>query len=143
MRLTRPYIPLGVKLEVAARQLLERGLTSHLVTMAVSSWGHDRKLTWMLRQLFGDEPVHLDHDPPLWQRERKPDGTYEPDANDPKYLIWRTKEEHRLKTYVRGDGAQLSDAGQRRKMLRRLRPKRRYNWPSRKLVSRNDLRRRP
>jgi hypothetical protein len=76
---------------------------------------------------------HLDHDPPLNLRDRTKDGGYLPEANDPDWLIWRTAEDHWLKTYVRGDGAQLSDAGKRRKELKRkrkaTRPKRK--WPSR------------
>jgi hypothetical protein len=57
-------------------------------------------------------------------------------------LIYRTKEDHRLKTLVRGDGAQLSDAAIARKRKRKerkaTRPK--YNWPSRPLQSRSSFR---
>ena len=42
--------------------------------------------------------AELDHDPALGLRERTPDGGYIPDANDPRYLVWRTGEAHRKKT---------------------------------------------
>ena len=90
----------------------------------------------MLGRMFGDQKVHLDHDPPLMLRHiiDAEKGIYDPAANNPRYLVYRTEEEHRLKTYVRGDGAQLSDAGKRRKEIRRLRklgPPRYGRWPPR------------
>ena|SRR5215475_1972261 len=94
------------------------------------------QLTVALRQLFKGASCHLDHEPALMLRERRSDGGYIPDACDPEYLIWRTVEDHRIKTYVRGDGAQLPDAGKRRKEIRRQQkanPKRwKRQWPKRK-----------
>jgi hypothetical protein len=60
------------------------------------------------------EALHLDHDPPLGAREKVFNSAgehvgYEPDANDPEHLIYRTATAHRFKTNVRGDGAQHPD----------------------------------
>ena len=66
----RPHIGLRLKLEVALRQL-----------------GLDPKT------------CQLDHDPALARRLRNEDGTYFPDANDPKYLVWLDPETHKLKTF--------------------------------------------
>jgi hypothetical protein len=144
MRLPRPRIPIDVKLAVADRQLRERNTVALfavelIVTTEMGSANprppsRTAQLANMLRTLFGTEPVHLDHDPPLMLRMFNVNrGTYVPDANDPNYLCWRTKENHRVKTFIRGDGAQLSDAGKRRKEIRKrkkaTRPKRK--WPSR------------
>jgi hypothetical protein len=81
------------------------------------------QLDFLLTCKFGEERYHLDHDPPLCLREivDAERGIYVPAADDPEYLIYRTGEEHRIKTFVRGDGAQLSDAGKRRKEIRRKR----------------------
>lgn len=103
MKLVRPYIPLSVRLEVA------------------------------LRQLFGDEPFHLDHDPALCNRTigYGPNGEvyYEPAANDPDFLIYRNAESHRVKTFIKGEGARRSDMGQRRylkRVIARRNPKPRF-----------------
>ena len=97
-----------------------------------------------LAALFGDQLVHLDHDPPLMLRVRTKNGGYLPDANDPDYLVWRTADDHRIKTFVKGDGAQLSDAGKRRKEIKRRKKATRlkWQWPKRKLQSR-PMRRSP
>jgi hypothetical protein len=146
MRLPRPRIPIDVKLAVADRQLRERNTVAlFAVDVVVARRREDppprppsraAQLKHMLHTLFGDAPFHLDHDPMLALRQFNVNrGTYVPDANDPNYLVYRTKEGHRLKTYVRGDGAQLSDAGKLRKEIRKrkkaTRPKRK--WPSRPL----------
>ncbi len=90
MRLPRPHIPNSVRLQVA------------------------------LRQLFGDgASAELDHTPALAQRKFNPrSGKYTPDANDPAYLVYRLRDDHRTKTYVRGDGAQRSDVSQQRYLKR-------------------------
>lgn len=135
MRLVRPHVPVRVRVAVAARQLAERGTAFAFAEDLTAS----ERLVLLLWLLFQDEPRHLDHDPPLMLRPFDEEtGLYTPDANDPDHLVYRTKEDHRLKTLVRGDGAQLSDAGKRRKEIRRerkaARPKRR--WPrGRKLRS--------
>jgi hypothetical protein len=136
VRLPRPHIPVPVRLEVAARQLVERGIP---ITLAADFTKRER-LALMLWLLFKDEPRHLDHDPPLMLRQYdEASGRYTPDANHPDYLVYRSKTDHRVKTYVRGDGAQLSDAGKRRKEIRRRRKASRpkWRWPKgRKLRSR-------
>ena len=133
MRLPRPHIRIDVKIAVADRQLRERGIVALFPSETGKRPNKARMLLNMLRTLLGDPPWHLDHEPPLMLRDRTRLGGYLPDANDPDWLIWRTEEDHRLKTFVRGDGAQLSDAGKRRKAIRKrkkaTRPKRK--WPSR------------
>jgi hypothetical protein len=131
MKLVRPYIPLGVRLEVIARQLQLRGQLYDVMWVEIIP-NRSTRLAYMLSRMFGAQKVHLDHDPPLCLRYFDPEtGLYEPDANDPNHLVYRTEEEHRVKTYMRGDGAQLSDAGKRRKEIRRRRKEtpRPSRWP--------------
>jgi hypothetical protein len=115
----------------------QRGLTEDLLRISALPKVNGVKLELMLIRMFGTTRVHLDHDPPLMLRRRTRNGGYKPDANDPEHLIYRTAEEHFIKTWMRGDGAQLSDAGKRRKELRRQRkldPRRRKRkWPKRNL----------
>ena len=127
MPLPRPHIPIGVRVEVAAQQL---SVANPPLTLALSVFSEaynpsgEVLLYIILAALFNREchRVHLDHDPPLMLREFNPrTGKYKPDANDPRYLVYRTAEEHRIKTFVHGDGAQLSDAGKRRKEIKRQR----------------------
>jgi hypothetical protein len=114
-RLKRPYIPLKVRIAAAERQADTRVIMRKILPPR-------KYLLWLLNILFGAQQLHLDHDPPLMLRDfNKRTGKYTPDANDPEYLVWRTAAEHRIKTYVRGDGAQLSDAGKRRKEIKRRR----------------------
>lgn len=131
MRIPRPYIPIGVKVTVAKRQARAAGCS--IDWNALEKLCGDDQLRVLLNVLFPDIVCHLDHDPPLMLRDRTKHGDYLPDANDPDWMIWRSKDGHRLKTYVRGDGAQLSDAAKRRKEINRKRkatkPKRK--WPSR------------
>lgn len=135
MRLPRPYIPMEVRLQVALRQAYQAGYCSAGFSFPVSI---QFQLQNALLFLFGDEQAHLDHDPALQNRERYADKTgihYIPDANDPNYLIYRTAQDHKIKTLVRGDGAQHSDAALARKNKRIARnrdPKRRKRkWPTR------------
>lgn len=119
-RVYRPYIPLAVRVQVAARQLRDDGWASF--GGKVPLWLDDYTLSdkyrlhVLLNHLFGIQPVHLDHDPALvnrrWNNRTK---DYEPRANDPAHLVYRTKVDHDIKTRVRGIGAQHSDLGQRRK----------------------------
>jgi hypothetical protein len=119
MKLARPYIPLNVRLQVIARQLQENGQLHDVLRESLLHGTKDR-LDFMLECRFGDVKVHLDHDPPLCLREiiDVDKGLYEPDANDPRFLVYRTQEDHRIKTFVRGDGAQLSDAAKRRRKIK-------------------------
>jgi hypothetical protein len=128
MKLKRPYIPIDVRLEVIFRQLLGTGSFDGLIYPGVRKTLMDphttkaEKLRRLLFIKFGSMPFHLDHDPPLVLRpfsERT--GRYKPDANDPNHLLYRDAEDHRVKTFIRGDGAQLSDAGKRRKEIKRKR----------------------
>jgi hypothetical protein len=116
MRLPRPYIPLDVRIAVARRQL-RLGHDWNL-----SNYSLEKKLKMLLLCLFGAEKYHLDHDPALMLRDivRTKDGKlkYMPDANDPDFLIYRERQDHRIKTIVRGDGAQRSDLSQRRYLKR-------------------------
>ena len=123
MKLIRPYIPIKTRCEVAARQLQQCAKLKEVLLVCADDLTMKERLTVMLWGLFGFERYHLDHDPPLCLRVivDAEKGIYDPPANDPEYLIYRTTEEHRLKTFVRGDGAQLSDAGKRRKEIKRKR----------------------
>lgn len=123
MKLPRPHIPIPVRIKVARRQLIAFGASEALTTKdrhETSEVFLDRLLTGLslyFENLFGK--LHLDHDPALCNRRfSKRTGKYFPDANDPRFLIYRTKPNHEIKTRVRGDGAQLSDLALRRKFKR-------------------------
>lgn len=147
-RLERPYIPLSVRVQVAARQLRERWLAgdklagSVLYGLSLSTdrdagdptMSDSKRLRALLGALFADRPCALDHDPALVNRRRvrrrvkgKMVTAYSPDANDPRYLVYRESgpvgggSEHDIKTRVRGDHGQLSDLGLARKEKRRRR----------------------
>jgi hypothetical protein len=135
MKLVRPYVPIPVRIEVIARQLISAHKLRDVLWVATTFPKPTAQLEYLLEVMFGKQPVHLDHDPPLCLREiiDLEKGIYKPDANDPNYLVYRTEEDHRLKTFVRGDGAQLSDAAKRRKEIKRQRkqeePPRPSRWP--------------
>jgi len=132
MKLFRPYIPMRVRCVVIARQLQHSGRLRDVLEAANLYPTTPRsQLAHMLDCQFGFEDVHLDHDPPLCLREiiDAEKGIYKPDANDPRYLVYRTAEEHRIKTFIRGEGAQFSDAAKRRRKLKLERPPRPNRWP--------------
>jgi hypothetical protein len=139
MKLPRPYVPLNIRLQVAARQLKPQPRGFGYVYFYVLK--PQKRLKALLTDIFGDDTVQLDHEPPLAVRKkiRHRDGTitYVPDANDPDFLIYRNADEHLLKTNVRGDGAQYPDRVRIKKIRRieRPRPKRKYKWPSRPIAS--------
>ncbi len=113
----RPYIPYSVRAQVAERQADAKGFRTD------SRLPANMRLRSCLIFLFGTARVHLDHDPPLMNRTKviRGDGQigrYIPGANDPNFLIYRTEEDHRIKTYISGDGAQRSDVAQRRYLNR-------------------------
>lgn len=97
---------------------------------------------------LGFEPheVDLDHDPALGLRVYdEATGDTIPPANDPRYLIWRPKAEHKLKTTGRKGESKLSidgngDVSRIAKVERLLKKKEEspspYQWPKRKLESR-------
>ena len=71
------------------------------------------KLHAALYQLgFEPHEVDLDHDPALALRAWD-DAAQDtiPPANDPKYLVWRPRTEHRTKTFGRGGERRISTAG--------------------------------
>lgn len=118
----RPHIPLEVRVKVAQRQLRDFGMTVDRHAGQALDVYLDEQLALLAllleeKNLF--EPLHLDHDPALCNRKfSERTGRYTPAANDPKFLIYRTKTDHDLKTRVRGDGAQLSDLALLRKNKR-------------------------
>jgi hypothetical protein len=142
MRLPRPYVSLTTRILIARRQMHESGMTT-LGIMLTNHYGKTprEELRQQLFALFGDNSVHLDHDPPLAVREKiRRKGKivgYRPDANDPDFLIYRSADAHRFKTNVRGDGAQYPDRVRIKKIRRieKSRRKRKYNWPTRPLRS--------
>lgn len=163
MKRPRPHIPISVRVQVAARQLRERGspldrsvLYGLRLLLSTDGTGDQslsaaRKLRSLLAALFGEIPCELHHRPALINRPfNNRTGKYSPPANHPDFLVYLEKEDHRIETYVRGVGAQRSDMGQRkyqRRMdrnrgklprKRRYRPikNRRTKWPSRKFRSR-------
>lgn len=150
MRLPRPHIPISVRVAVARRQW---GESTGMHAMGIPLPDNYAALQAYLHLLFGDQKVHLDHDPPLAARPLRFDKGgkflgYVPDANDPDYLIYRTVEDHRLKTNVRGDGAQYPDRvliKRERRRLKKRRPKRKIanrkrQWPKRKLRGKSKWR---
>ena len=143
MRLHRPHIPFEVRCHVAARQL---GFFEQSVWNDIDRYGswlsllrrYLSQLSIVMGNPLADCILHLDHDPALQNRPfNKRTQKYTPDANDARYLIYRTKEDHRIKTLVRGDGAQYSDAAMARKRKRKERKAKRpkTRWPRRPLRS--------
>lgn len=137
MRLPRPHVPIRTKVAVAARQARVAGFD--VDWRALRLLCGDDQLRVLLNCLFPGAPCQLDHDPPLWSRVRTAAGNYRPPANHQDYLVWRSADDHRIKTYVKGDGAQLSDAGKRRKEIKRRRKaeKPKWQWPKRKMRPRS------
>jgi hypothetical protein len=135
MRLPRPYIPLAVRVLVAERQFYQ---TLNIVPAFYGTQA--QRLKNLLKDLFPDGPVALDHDPPLAVRKKIHNSRgeiieYDPPANSVDHLIYRKVADHRIKTYRRGEGAQYPD----RVLIKKIRriehpkPKRKYNWPKRKV----------
>jgi hypothetical protein len=116
---------------VALRQLHKLG------ALAVERDAHESDTAFLERQLarlalyLGAalfEPLHLDHNPALENRRKVVRKgvhvDYDPPANDPAFLIYRTKHDHHIKTNVRGDGAQYSDRVLAKRERRRTKGKR-------------------
>jgi hypothetical protein len=134
---------------VAKRQAGLKNIPLHLDFLALHFSSSKKQLDYLLFVIFRERKVHLDHDPPLCNRFKIMSDSgevvgYIPHANDPNYLVYRTIEDHRKKTYIRGDGAQRSDVSQRRYLkrvaenrgLRKKKPsrkiaQRKVRWPSR------------
>lgn len=170
-KLYRPYIPLAVRCRIAVRQLggpeALRGIIS-VADAKIVAEGRSRAilgaLLVRLAAKLGCEArdLQLDHNPALAvRRQIRINGAvvgYEPPANDPAHLVYREKHAHRIKTLVRGDGAQYPDrvlikrerrrekgrsAGAKMRRRRYGKGLARYSaWPKgKKLKSRNNLRR--
>lgn len=113
MRLLRPAIPDSVKCRVALRQLGE--MWPDAVMAAAKDAGRIGKLAVELHarlaELLNCPPadLRLDHNPALGMRDKVfVKGVhvgYKPHANDPEHLVYRTHQDHLIKTNVRGDGA--------------------------------------
>ncbi len=133
MKLPRQYIPIDVRLKVIERQLYETQSSKTAVDNCLNDFAPKQKtkrLEYLLWVNFGDSLVHLDHDPPLCLREYNPKTKqYVPAANDPNYLTYIKAESHRVKTFIKGEGARRSDMGQRRylkRVIARRNPKPRF-----------------
>ena len=122
MKQFRPHIPIAVRIKVAQRQLRDFGVVIDRDAGEGIDVYLDRQLAVLAMHLDSVNllvPLELDHDPALCNRKfSERTGRYRPAANDPKFLIYRTKEDHDIKTRVRGDGAQLSDLAMLRKNKR-------------------------
>lgn len=107
----------------------------------------------------------LDHDPSLELRAINPEtGEHEPHQHDPRFLIWRTRQAHRVKTtgragtsklaMVNGDAQKIAKNRQREKKQAereaaraalpepppgRMKAKPPSRWPKRPLTSRNTF----
>lgn len=107
----------------------------------------------------------LDHDPALELRAVNPEtGKHQPDQHDPAFLVWRPRQEHRVKTtgragasklaMVNGDAQKIAKNRQRAKKQAerdaaraalpepppgRMKAKPASRWPKRPLRSRNSF----
>ncbi len=139
-RLPRPHIPLGVRVKVAERQVVEQHEGRRPVFSESTSLS--KRLRIMLDLLFGEGvKVELHHRPALVNRARKRNGDYDPPASDPDHLFYLPDDDHDIETRVRGLRGAHSDLGLRRKNKRIAKnrdPKRRKakirgrsQWPPR------------
>jgi len=123
-RLHRPYIPLSVRLDVLKRQALEVGFKFTWAACQPRSLA--RQLRLKLEEFFAGKPAELHHRPALLNRQRN-GNRYEPDANDPDYLVYLSADEHVIETRIRGIAGQYSDLAlaRKRKRMERRRARRR------------------
>ena len=129
----RPYIPRRIRVDVLLRQCEERNFA--IPKRQKDTLSIYIKTLQLL--LFGNEKVHLDHNPALVNRIFK-DGVYSPDANDPRFLAYLPEKDHRTKTYIRGLNGQHSDLGLARK-LKRI-EKKRENRPFKGVAAKRKAR---
>ena len=153
-----PMPPLAVRVEVAERQLFHLHPDSKWIYCGSVNRASPLKLRlqWLLSRIFEDgegvAPHALDHDPALILRSYNPRikdvaSRYEPHANDPAALVYRSKPNHQQKTTGRKPGAERtvttkgSDIGLKTKFARLENgnpkrkakiPQRRNPWPKRK-----------
>lgn len=112
----RPYIPYWIRIQVAERQC--RNFCDDEVVSIMMACDERKpakeRLRNLLGLLFGNEPYQLDHNPALILRDfSAKTQRYTPDANDPDFLLYRSKHGHHIKTNVKGDGALRSDTAAR------------------------------
>lgn len=129
----RPNIPVATKLAVAARQLVGFGILIEKLESDAATHYLWIQLTILAARLCCErKDLRLDHDPALRWRRYDPRiknvaARFQPNANSPEHLIYRTKEDHHRKTNLRGDGAQFAD----RVLIARERRRERANNPKR------------
>jgi hypothetical protein len=144
----RPHIPIKVRLAVLERQAFEdraypseeeRDLAREWYNLRYHRFTRSEKIEYLLELLFHGLSVELDHDPALVFRKRNlKTGGYRPDANDPKYLRYVPKQQHRHKTFGRKPDAERtvttkgSDVWLAKKFRRLEKPQR----PKKKIPSR-------
>lgn len=145
----RPAIPVSTKLAVAGRHLIDAGVNIFADYFRVDGETHSMLLERRLVRLADclgcpRKDLRLDHDPPLRWRRYDPRvknvaARFQPNANSPEHLIYRTKEDHHRKTNIRGDGAMFADRVliARERKRENPKPKRKYKWASRPLRSAN------
>ena len=112
----RLYIPLKVRLRVLERQaFIERNFENEDERAALREWyvlscagsSLTHHINFLLELLFHGKPAELDHDPALVLRRRnKHTGRYVPAHDDPRYLIYRGRDDHLHKTTGRQPGAE-------------------------------------
>lgn len=147
----RPNIPVATKLAVAGRQIQNIGGLDILMEYAMKKEGEtmthllERRLVG-LASLLGcpRQDLRLDHDPALRWRRYDPRvknvaARFQPNANSPEHLIYRTKEDHHIKTQIRGEHGQHADMVLIRRERKREnpKPKRKHKLASRPLRSAN------
>lgn len=151
MKRPRPHIPLSVRVEVAERQASAVGglWWGWYLSVDWPDGYHGQRLKYLLQHLFPDGQYGLDHDPALILRPFNPKtGKYTPDANDPKFLFYRTTRDHLQKTIGRKADAEKtvttkgSDIWLKNKFKRLEQPSKKRKakipqranpWPKRKL----------
>jgi hypothetical protein len=144
-RLIRPYIPLDVRIRVIERQLMKKGAYNYWDRNIIESrFPKMRERLFAMLSIMFEGEVHLDHDPALENRVKVFDNNgrlvgYQPDANDPEYLVYRNKHDHHIKTNVRGDGAQYPDRVLANRERKRNRKKVKRKWPSRPFQKKKKL----
>ena len=144
----RPHIPIKIKLAVLERQVfIDKAYRNDAEREFIYDWYQaccathptSYRVKWLLHRLFHGMPAELDHDPALvFRRKNHKTGGYRPDANDPKYLVYRLKPDHRRKTFGRKPDAKRtvttkgSDVWLAKKFRKLEKPKR----PKQKIPSR-------
>lgn len=128
---------MAVRVRVVTRQLAETNPKDAVHVIAMTGCPYKLQLQHGLERLFQGRKSELHHRPALENRQfNKRTRKYDPDANDPDYLVYlennETSNDHYIETHVRGVGAQRSDTGQRnhqkaldrnRGLIKRRRPK--------------------